>query len=234
MTAIALDGNRYSGKPSRTVSQGAERVLFNRIHATWIIQVAPSLALATALVLAGCARPRMELLTDKDYPPRPPSFEMPLYEGEVQTPHEVIAYLDSAWVEDVTTSTKTLMIEDLQKRARRVGADAVMNVRMLTGSVRGWVPDPQTPFRSFRQGWKDRYFLRGEAVRFKPLLIETGEDPVVGDPFLFGEGERPQSWSQSPDDELEVYETIDEQGRRGFASRKKSPTPAPRSLQIEP
>lgn len=184
-----------------------------------------ALVLAGALGLHGCAGPQVKMLTDNRYEPRPESFEVDLYQGGVQTPHQEIAKLDSLAVDELTTAAREVLVEDLRKRARKLGADAVTDVVLLTGSIRGWVRDPQTPFRSYKQGWGDRYFLRGTAVRFKPVLMEAGEGAVLGDPFVFGEGERPEGWRKAPSDDLEIYETTDREGRKGWGSRRKSTKP---------
>jgi hypothetical protein len=181
------------------------------------------------LLVVGCSTPGMKMLTDKRYAPRPASYPIELYQGSVQTPHEEIAKLDSRGVELLTTETRKALVEDLRERARRLGADAVTNVTMLVRPERGWVLDPQTPFRSWRQGWGDVTFLRGTAIRFKPLLIETGEPGVRGERFDFAEGERPRikrDSSAESEAELEIQKSTDESGRRVWSSRRAKPAKA--------
>jgi len=189
-------------------------------------RTAPALAAICALVLAGCATaPRYKMLTDKRYPPRPSSYPIELYATGLRTPHEEIAIIDSVGFDKLTSATRKAMVEDLRARARNLGADAVKDVRMLISPQRGWVLDPQTPFRSWRQGWRDVYFLRGRAVRFKPLLVESGKSIVAGEKFNYAEGERPkiETEKEKKKDDLEIYEIVDRRGRRGFASRSKQP-----------
>lgn len=182
-----------------------------------------SVALLLGVIASlGCAGPRMMWLTEKRYSPRSASHPIDLYEGEVQTAHEEIAIIDSVAVELLTTETRKTLVEDLRARAREVGADAVMNVSMLTRADRGWIPDPQTPFRSWRQGWTDLHFLRGRAIRFRPLLVESGGGAVVGEPFDWAEGEQPTRQAETKPD-LEIYEVKDRFGRRGYASRPVKP-----------
>ena len=177
--------------------------------------------LAAVVVWVGCGTaPRTQMLTDKRYQARPASYPIELYESGVQTPHEQIAIVDSIGVEQLTTETRTVLVESLRARARDVGADAVIEVVMLIRPERGWVPDPQTPFRSWRQGWRDLHFLRGRAIRFKPLLIETGE--AGGARFDFGEGERPVVQSELKP-ELEIRKVTDRYGRRGYVTRPVRP-----------
>lgn len=175
--------------PQSETRNGMFRAGLNR----WVLRRRPSRLwgdlLAVSLIAAGCA-PRMKTLTDKRYSPRPPSYQIALYQGSLDAPHEKIAYIDSRGTEELTTETRKMLVEDLRARARRLGADAVINVALLIRPERGWVPDPQTPFRSWRQGWRDIHFLRGQAIRFKPLLIETGETSPTAQRYDFPQGER--------------------------------------------
>jgi len=184
-----------------------------------------ALALAATLWLAvlgavGCG-PRAMMLTDKQYAPRPSGQQIELFEGGISMPHEAIAIVDSVSVDELTTGTRKKMVEDLRARARKLGADAVINVKMLVAPERGWVLDPQTPFRSWKQGWTDSYFLRGHVVRFRPVLLETGEMvSSIGQRFDSGDGAQ----AATPDKDLEIRPIVDKQGRRGWSSRRAAPS----------
>ena len=186
--------------------------------------------LAAVMVATGCA-PRMKMLTEKRYPERSPLQQIELYQGDVDTPHEDIAIIDSVAVDGLTTDTRKQMVEDLRERARRLGGDAVTNVTLLIVPERGWVVDPQTPFHSWRQGWRELNILRGRAVRFRPLLIETDGAAKPGEQFNFGPGEQPTVKPGSKTD-LEIYATTDASGRNGWASRPAQP-PKPRLPTVE-
>ena len=60
-------------------------------------------------------------------------------------------------------------------------------------------------------------------------LVKQGSVEIIG------EGERPETWRPSERAELEIYETTDRFGRRGFASRRKQKPAAraPRSPTME-
>lgn len=183
-----------------------------------------ALLVATALLAVGCDRARMQYLTDRRYEPRPLSHSIDLYQGKLDVPHEEIAWLDTGGVAlsegetALSTDTRRVLIAELKERARQVGGDAVIEVTMLERPQRGWVRDPSTPFRSFRQGWTDFYFLRGKAVRFKAPLIETGE--ARGLEFTENELTSP---------------TVGELGRPGLRSRLRiqEDMPLPQ-IQLEP
>jgi len=180
---------------------------------------------------AGCSQPRMKVLTEKHYAPRPDSYPVELYQGSLETPHEDIAIIDSRGVEFLTSDTRKTLVDDLRARARGLGADAVTNVTMLIRPERGWVLDPQTPFRSWRQGWADVSFLRGTAIRFKPLMIETGDTSATGEVFDFAEGERPRLQQESPD--LAVEQSTDRQGRTVWTGRRARTSLPPRQPKAE-
>ncbi|MCX8035633.1 MAG: hypothetical protein N3D11_01000 [Candidatus Sumerlaeia bacterium] len=178
-------------------------------------------ALLVALAASGC-QPRMKMLTDRTYPPTSPLQQIELYQGDVLTPYEEIAILDSIKVEALTSETQKVLVNDLRERARRLGADAVIHVSMLIAPDRNFVLDPQTPFRSYRQGWTDLYFLRGKAIRYRPALMETDSD--TGGELSFAEGERPDLKPQSPP-ELEVRESRDAAGRTVWTAKRKEIRP---------
>jgi hypothetical protein len=181
------------------------------------------------LVAAGCTQPQMKMLQDKRYTPRPEDFPIELYASDVQTPRDEIAILDSAAVQILTTDTRRMLVEDMRQRARKLGADAVTNVVMLIRPERGWVPDPQTPFRSYRQGWRDYYFLRGRAVRFKPFLVETGNPGAGAEKFHFAEGERPEiEPPPRPGESDRTRRRLPWPSRRAIA-----PTPKPKQPTLE-
>ena len=202
----------------------------SRSERSWAVRRVCGCALAAILLATGCSTPGVEMLTEKHYAPRAASYPVELYQGTVETPHDEIAKLDSVGVEFVTTDTRALLVEDLRVRARRLGADAVTNVAMLMRPERGWISDPQTPFRSWRQGWTDLHFLRGTAVRFKPLTIETGEPGAAGQRFDWAAGERPAVETESSP---ALEQSTDATGRKVWTLRQPKPT-KPKLPTVEP
>jgi hypothetical protein len=89
-----------------------------------------------------------------------------LYVNEVRRPHVKIAIVQSFSDPEPDAARKREMLESLTREARKVGADAVMNIRQLRNDVRGAVVDEAVPFRSYKQGRYDMFFLRGTAIRF--------------------------------------------------------------------
>ncbi len=123
--------------------------------------------LIAALFLSGCAGRQVYRLTDKKFPPKPPEAQIDLYLGKVSRPHIEIARIDSRSYESKDDATKQKQMEHLKKRARKLGADAVHDVQLLSKKVRGMESDPNTPFPSLRPGRYKLYFLRGTAITFQ-------------------------------------------------------------------
>jgi len=188
--------------------------------------------LLPSLLAIGCS-PRVQFLTDRRYEPRPASQEIDLFEGNAPVAHDSIALLDSAAVDELTTDTQRRLVTDLQRRARRLGADAVADVEMLMRAERGWIRDPYTPFRSWKQGWTDLHFLRGRAVRYRPVEIETGRGETAAGPTS-----GPAVEASSPDEierkGLEIFETMEAQDQASPAGTATETAPAPAALQETP
>ena len=113
----------------------------------------------------GCSRPRY-MLTEEKYPETPQDQEIKLYVNEVQRPHVKIAIIQSKLDSKKDADTKRAQLEDLTEQARKLGADAVVDVRQMNNKMRGFVVDEAVPFRAYRQGSYKLYFLRGTAIKF--------------------------------------------------------------------
>lgn len=119
-----------------------------------------------ALLLAGCGQPSMKRLSFEKFPRTPKDEPIDLYIGRVSEPHQSIAIINSISLSENDTQAKQKQLEDLRKRARRLGADAVHDIRILPREVRGFVVDENVPFRSFKQGRYNLYMLRGTAIKY--------------------------------------------------------------------
>ncbi len=126
------------------------------------------LALIAALIfpLGGCFSTRVKRLSEYHYKAKPRQFEMPAYTGSVQRPHVVIAVIDSSPSEEVDEKMRAKMLEQVKRRARGLGADAVQKVRLLTEKGTGYIPDQATPFPAVKQGTYKAKFMRAEAIKF--------------------------------------------------------------------
>lgn len=124
------------------------------------------------MVLAGCSAQRVYPLTDRTFPPTPAGQEIKLYTNAIRRPHLKLAYVQSTSDVESSPESRVKQLEQLREQARALGADAVVEVRELKNKVRGAVPDEAVPFRAYRQGRYNLYFLRGTAVRF----VEPGEE----------------------------------------------------------
>ncbi|HUT22763.1 MAG TPA: hypothetical protein VM492_00305 [Sumerlaeia bacterium] len=143
-----------------------------------------------AVLACACAGPRVRRLTDFEYMPKAPDAAIDLFIGKLTRPYEPIAIADSERyaLQDYEKKTRTeaaqaqntiqkeRMLADLEKRARRLGGDAVQDVRLLRVKIRGVVRDPRVPVPgAWTQGYAYRYFLRGEVVRY---VQEVGLPPA--------------------------------------------------------
>lgn len=124
------------------------------------------LLLLALLVAAGCSNRRTYRLTSEKFPPTPADQEVRLFVNEVREPHVKIAMVQTFSSRSRENDVVRDQLQELNDRARALGADAVVNVRVLRNRVDGYVVDERVPFRAYRQGRNELYFLRGTAIRF--------------------------------------------------------------------
>ena len=129
-----------------------------------------------AVFCLGCAQNRIHPLGDMSYPRKPANEEIELYLGKVSRPHVEIAVVDSHVYEAKDDATKERQTDELKNVARKVGADAVHEIRLLYKKARGFVPDPRVPIPAWKQGENKLYFLRGTAIKFTPEEEMLEED----------------------------------------------------------
>lgn len=136
-----------------------------------------------AVVLSGCSNRRYYYLATEDFPPTPADQEVRLYVNPLVRPHIEVAYVHSFMDTETDSETRRRQLQQMSETARSLGADAIMDIRQMTGEVRGMVIDEAVPFRAYRQGSYPLYFLRGTAVRFveeEDEELEPIEDPRPG------------------------------------------------------
>ena len=142
-------------------------------RAVWVIL--PVLLASVLLGLGACTGPRVHPLTDFQYAPKGPDAPIGLLVGKESTPYEAIAVVDSETYAKKDDATKEKMLEDLRKRARKMGADAVQDIRLLPVNVRGVTSDEDVPVPgAWKQGRYQLYFLRGEAIKYVERVGATG------------------------------------------------------------
>lgn len=117
-------------------------------------------------LLVGCSASQIHPLTDKKFPAKPATEEIDLYMGKVERPHIEIAIVDSRSLPGREDKDKQLQLNDLKHLARKLGADAVHDIRLLHKKARGMVIDERVPFPAWKQGEYKLYFLRGTAIKF--------------------------------------------------------------------
>ncbi|MCB2154107.1 hypothetical protein KQI84_04425 [bacterium] len=124
------------------------------------------LILIAALAMAGCSSTKVYRLTEERFPATKNPDDVRLFLGQVQRPHIRIAYVNSYLDREKTVLTKRDQLQDLRRRAAKLGAEAVVNVQLLREKHEGFEMDPTVPFSALRQGQYNLYFLRGTAIRY--------------------------------------------------------------------
>lgn len=116
------------------------------------------------IVLAGCGGSRYKMLVETELKPKPKDFVPSLFVGKIDKSHKTIAIVQSRSYDNKDETTKAIQLEEMQKLARKLGADAVQNIRLLENKAHGFVVDQQVPFYAWKQGEYSLYFLRGDAI----------------------------------------------------------------------
>ncbi len=130
-------------------------------------QFATALLATGALVFLGsCGGRHVFPLTSQKFPAATADAEVKLFVNEVERPHIKLAYVRSYTAKNELPETKRAQLLDIQKRARKLGADAIMGVTLMKTEVLGFVEDEKTPFPSLEQGEYSETFLRGTAIKF--------------------------------------------------------------------
>ncbi len=125
--------------------------------------------LISAIYLSSCSlvhspnRPKIQPLLSKDFPQRPPDYPISVTTDDYQQPYIRVAIVttrvyDPALVDSVG-------ISEIKRLARRVGADAVVNIKRNMQTVEQYGYQPNAFFR-YSTRYVDRTALEGIAVRF--------------------------------------------------------------------
>jgi len=124
------------------------------------------LTIAASMGAAACGRTQVHSLTEQTFAPKSRPEDVRLFLGKLDRPSVAIAKIDSTLDQSDSVGAKRAMLADLRTRAAKLGADAVVDIRLLKEKRHGFMADPTVPFKAWQQGDYDLYFLRGTAVRF--------------------------------------------------------------------
>lgn len=175
-------------------------------------------AILPALLLAGCGVQHVYPLTEEKFPRKGRDAEVKLYVNKVSEKHVQIALINSFAAEEDTPEVRRKQLLDIQKKARGIGADAVMSIRRLENKGRGWVPDERIPFSAYEQGKFKQSFLRGTAIVYRDE--ETTPTEVIEDvPAIAADGTGPASGPEA----IPTAETIDERGENEIPPAPETP-----------
>ena len=164
-------------------------------------------AFAFGLFVIGCSATNVHMLTEEKYPRKSKDAEVKLYINQVHEKHVAIALVNSFAAGEDTPDIRRKQLADIQKRARKLGADAVMNVRALKNKGRGMVPDDNVPFSAVKPGKYTQYFLRGTAIVYVTEDAETTPTMILEEPEIPGLDGMSESVGEG---EIPELETVDE------------------------
>ena len=116
------------------------------------------------VLISGCNTTSVYYMSAEKYPPKASNAMVDLYVGEITRPCRSIAVVNSRHYPDQTQEAKAKMLAELRRLAGEIGADAVVNVRMLPKRFEGMVVDEKVPFPAWKPGDYYTYFMRGTAV----------------------------------------------------------------------
>jgi hypothetical protein len=135
-----------------------------RSRAGW---AAVSLAalLLTPLAGSGCGEYKMLV---SNPPARQTAGAPELFATGAERPGRIIAVVQSSARAGLEDAVLAKHVRELRRAASRAGADAVINIRMLTVKKEGYIYDEAPPFPAAKQGAYARYIMRGEAVVYLP------------------------------------------------------------------
>jgi hypothetical protein len=133
-------------------------------------KILSAIILLTAfLLLASCTfvhspkRPMIQPLLHVDYPQRPADYPISVTTDDYDQPYIRVAILTTRVYDPVLVDS--VGVSELKNLARRIGADAVVNVKRNMQTVEQYGYQPNAFFR-YSTRYVDRTALEGVAVRF--------------------------------------------------------------------
>lgn len=134
------------------------------------------MAVLMVLVVASCAGPRTKWLIPEHPAPLPPNAHVDVYVGTIEPPFQSIAIVETDAVAVETDQARDAQLEELRKKARAVGANAIQNVEILKKRIKGMTPDEKVPFKAWKQGRYNLFFMRGTAIKVADRPARTLND----------------------------------------------------------
>jgi hypothetical protein len=109
-------------------------------------------------------------LDEGEFRRRPSNYPIDIFVGRVIESHREIAIVDSTAYPTDDEATRVRQLDELRVRARKLGGDAIHDVRILTKNIKGYTIDERTPFPVLKQGEYPLYFVRGVVVAYESGL----------------------------------------------------------------
>jgi hypothetical protein len=132
------------------------------------VSIASTWLAALALATFACAGPRTFMVTHDAQAPLEPDDRVDVYVGTLDPPCVAIAQIDSSAYPYVTDAIKDRQLEELRRKARALGANALDQARVLTMQVRGMTAEENASISVWKQERYQLYFMRARALRRVP------------------------------------------------------------------
>jgi hypothetical protein len=115
----------------------------------------------------GCNTASVQRISPEKFSPKPPDADVEMFVGTITRENIPIAILNSRHFSDQSEESKKEMLANLKVLAREIGADAVMEIRILPKRFEGMVVDDKPPIPAWKPGNYYGYFMRGKAIVYR-------------------------------------------------------------------
>lgn len=147
-------------------------------------------------------------------PGSPHRGNIPMFTKDIKVRYMEIADIDSFASLETSEAVTKQQLEDLECKARQIGADALVEVRKLNYTRRGFINDPETPFKSYKQGDEKTYFFRAAAVRYL--------EPAPANPTVIPAKNRGKALRSGHSEVLDTNFVLRTQGEDAAASQQRT------------
>lgn len=120
-----------------------------------------------SILMGGCNTASVHRISPEKFPQKPADADVEMFVGTISRDNIPIAILNSKHFSDQSEESKKEMLASMKDLAREIGADAVMEIRILPKRFEGMVLDEKPPFPAWKPGNYQGYFMRGKAIVYR-------------------------------------------------------------------